>query len=347
MINKDEREYHRKIQVTGGSTYIVSLPKNWVKEHYLSAGNLIKLSELSDGRLLLSPTEERGKKIKTTEIIVGNETCTPYAVLRKIISNYLVGYDIIIIKSIKGMLDSKCRNVIKELVRKILFGAEFMDEAAEFIKIQILTPYVNLPIKDIIKRMADLSINMHYDVIKALEYGDPNLLNEIIDRDDDIDRLYFLSIRQLIAALYSHTLSYEIGLESLHECLEYRLVVRHLERVSDHATIIAQMLINVLDEINSDDIKILKSMNEVVRKALSTAIEALIYKDNMKAEEAIRMRKNVRKLEEKALKKISMYRKPHVIAGLRMAIESYRRVSEYSAGIAEIAINISVKKPSE
>ncbi len=340
-----DNEYHRKIQLTGGSTYIVSLPKNWVEKHNLTSGSLIKLSELSDGRLIISTTEEEEKKINTTEIIIENDICTPYTILRKIISRYLVGYDIIIIRSRKGMINPKYRNSIKELVRRILFGAEFMDEAAEFIKIQILTPYVKLPIKDIIKRMADLSINMHYDIIKALEYEDPNLLNEIIDRDDDVDRLYFLSIRQLIAALYSYTLPYEIGIESLHECLEYRLVVRHLERVSDHATIIARMLIDVLERISPEDIKILKSMNELVRNALSTAIDALINKDTAKAEEAIRMRKSVRKLEEKALKKISMYKKPHVIAGLRMAIESYRRVSEYSAGIAEIAINISVKRP--
>lgn len=345
MIGDMDIEYHRKIQVTGGSTYIVSLPKKWVKKHRLSVGNTVKLIELSDGRLILSLAEKKEKKPMTSIIIVSDYSCTPHTILRKIISNYLVGYDIIIIKSEEGILRPDCKNVIKESVRRILFGAEFMDEAAEFIKIQVLTPYINLPIKDIIKRMSDLAINMHYDVIKALEYDDPHLLNEIIDRDDDIDRLYFLSIRQLIAALYSNTLSCEIGIGSLHECLEYRLVVRHLERVADHATIIARMLIDVLKNINSGEIKILKSMNEMVRKALSTAIDALINKDTMMAEDAIKMRGKVRVLEEKALKKISMYRKPHVIAGLRMAIESYRRVSEYSAGIAEIAINISVKKP--
>jgi len=347
MIDKVEKEHLRKIQVTGGSTYIISLPKSWVVQNDLIEKRLVRITELKNGMLLISPVEESERRPKVARITIGEGECDPYPILRRVISHYAVGYDIIIIEASDGILDPNCRDVIKDFVRRTLFGAEFMDEAAEFIKIQILTPYVNLPIKNIIKRMADLSINMHFDVIKALEYKDERLLNEIIKRDDDVDRLYFLSIRQLTSAIYSPPVSNDIGINDLHECLEYRLVVRHLERVADHATIISRMLLEVLKEINHDDIKILRSMNEVVRRSLSIAITSLLEKDSEIAERAISTRDRIRRLEDIAVKKLSMYRRARMVAALRMAVESYRRVSEYSAGIAEIAINLSVNRPSE
>ncbi len=347
MMERGNKEHLRKIQITGGSTFIISLPKTWVIDKGLVDKRLIRITELKNGMLLISPVEEVERKPKIAKISIATGECEPYPILRRVISHYIVGYDIIIIESVNGMLDPKCRDVIKDFVRRVLFGAEFMDEAAEFIKIQILTPYVNLPIKNIVKRMADLSTNMHYDVLKALEYKDEGLLNEIIKRDDDVDRLYFLSIRQLTSAIYSPSVSNEIGIGDVHECLEYRLVVRHLERVADHATIISRMLLDVLREINQDDIKILRSMNEVVRRSLSIAIESLLEKNSEKAERAISMRERIRRLEGIAVKKLSMYRRAKMVAALRMAVESYRRVSEYSAGIAEIAINISVNRPTE
>ena len=41
----------RKVQITGGTTLIVSLPKTWVNKVNLSAGDEVTLKPLSDGSL--------------------------------------------------------------------------------------------------------------------------------------------------------------------------------------------------------------------------------------------------------------------------------------------------------
>lgn len=281
------------------------------------------------------------QKDKEATIEVGSE-CKPQKILRMIISHYIAGYDTIVVKSMDSVLDTECRNYIKKYVRRLLFGAEFMDEAAEFIKIQVLTPYVTLPTKNIIKRMSDLAINMHKDIIKAIKYRNTMLLKDVIERDDDVDRLYFLSIRQLTSGLYSPKVSSQIGIDNLHECLEYRLVVRHLERIADHATIIANMIRRVIDEIEDEYIEILEKMSKVASSELKMAIEALLEKNQEQAESAIKMRKTLREMENKAIDMISDLYSGRLVAAMRMAIESYRRVAEYSAGIAETAINLTV-----
>ena len=52
-IESSDRSEIRKLQVTGGSTYIVSLPRKWVTEHGLSAKDRIKIEWRPSGSLRL------------------------------------------------------------------------------------------------------------------------------------------------------------------------------------------------------------------------------------------------------------------------------------------------------
>ena len=53
----------RKLQLTGGSTMIVSLPKTWVKGNRLDKGDVVSIEELASGDLRISPMQ--GKDAKT------------------------------------------------------------------------------------------------------------------------------------------------------------------------------------------------------------------------------------------------------------------------------------------
>ena len=57
----------RKVQVTGGSTFIISLPKTWVEQMGLERGSLVKISQKDDLTLCLSPqgvdTNDSQKKL--------------------------------------------------------------------------------------------------------------------------------------------------------------------------------------------------------------------------------------------------------------------------------------------
>ena len=47
----------RKIQFTGGSTYIISLPKNWIAQNQLKKGSFIRLHEEEGGSLTIVPPD--------------------------------------------------------------------------------------------------------------------------------------------------------------------------------------------------------------------------------------------------------------------------------------------------
>jgi len=65
----------RKLQITGGSTVIVSLPKNWVEQHNLAKGDVVNLHEMQSGDLKISPISQNSLKstVSIDSTMVGSE----------------------------------------------------------------------------------------------------------------------------------------------------------------------------------------------------------------------------------------------------------------------------------
>ena len=48
-MSQESKVEFRKLQVTGGSTYIVSLPKNWIKANNLNPSDIVSVEQLPLG----------------------------------------------------------------------------------------------------------------------------------------------------------------------------------------------------------------------------------------------------------------------------------------------------------
>ena len=53
---------YRKLQVTGGSTMIVSLPRDWVKSNQMKKGDIVYIEELNSGGLHISALQAESSK---------------------------------------------------------------------------------------------------------------------------------------------------------------------------------------------------------------------------------------------------------------------------------------------
>lgn len=331
----------RKIQVTGGSTFIVSLPKQWIEKWKLKPRSIVYLYEKPDGTLIIAPSKINIEEKKPREAIV-KVFDSIATTLRVVISHYISGYDIITVIGKGPYIPLSHRNTIKDIVKKRLAGTEIIDEAAQRITLQVLLRHEDFPITRAVNRMLNIALSMHSDAIAAAYMRSKELLNEVIARDDDVDRLYFLSMRQLTAAVQDMQVLKEIGLSEPRDCLEYRMITRHIERVADHAVIIARSFLEVLEDLTNNVIDKLKAVSEMARESLKLAYEALSKQSLSKAESALLMRDKVLEEEMNVIEKLlSAGLSSHAIAELRLAVESIRRVAEYGAGIAEISMNLA------
>ncbi len=87
-------EEQRKLQVTGGSTFILSLPKDWATRNELKRGSSMMLREEDDGTLTISPTKFEKKEKQDEAFIKVSLNDNPDAVMRTAISAYLNGYNV-------------------------------------------------------------------------------------------------------------------------------------------------------------------------------------------------------------------------------------------------------------
>ena len=126
-----QNEEQRKLQVTGGSTFILSLPKDWAIRNELKRGSSMVVREEDDGSLSIAPSKFVKKEKQDEAFIKASLNDNPDAVMRTAISAYLDGFNILHIRAQgQQVLSSKLRNHLKNFARQYLVGTEIVIAAA-------------------------------------------------------------------------------------------------------------------------------------------------------------------------------------------------------------------------
>ena len=343
MYQKNSGET-RKIQFTGKSTYIVSLPKNWIVQNQLQKGSEIQLIEEENGSLSIIPNYANisQKKPESTTIMVSSQDSSN-KIIRKTVSAYLVGHNLLHIRSKeKSELSSKQRSTLKEFSRKMLVGTEIVTDTKNELILQVLLSYPELSVQSALRRMSIITASMQRDVIMSLKNADKQQAKEVLITDSEVDRFHLYIIRQLKTAIQNPRIIKEIGLNTARDCLGYRLITKSVERTADHASSIAKNILLLKTKLNKDTIDNLEKMSEVAISMFETAIESLFRQDYELAEGIIEKIKDVITVENKAvisLQTIDSEDVPHV----RLIIESIRRIAEYASDIAEVILNLTIE----
>jgi len=343
-LTEQSNEEIRKIQFTGKSTYIVSLPKKWVTSMGLKAGSQIVVSQ-QNGSLILTPkgiAKPQSQLVEATISILNTDD--PETVLRKIISLYLVGYNFIVIRAEGERINTLQRNAVKELVRKKLVGTEIISETLNEIKLQILLSYPELSVENALRRMCLIATSMHEDAIQALKNLDKKLAQEVVQLDDEVDRFSLYIIRQLKAAVQNGKILKDIGLSSPRDCLGYRVIVKFVERIADHATKIAEQTLTLEEKLNEAVFQKIFEVSAFAKTLFEDAIKSLFKKDYMTADQVISKAKTIAFIGDEVLKEIQPRIRQKDLPNIRMIMESIRRTAEYASDIAEIVLNLNVNQ---
>jgi phosphate uptake regulator len=120
-------EEQRKLQVTGGSTFILSLPKEWATKNELKRGSSMIVREEEDGSLSIAPSNFPKKEKQDEAFIKASINDNPDAIMRTAISAYLDGFNILHIRAQgQKVLSSKLRNHLKTFPELYLVGTEIV-----------------------------------------------------------------------------------------------------------------------------------------------------------------------------------------------------------------------------
>ncbi len=327
----------RRLQITGGSTYIVSLPKTWIDELHLKKNSNITLIKNRNNSITLFQ-EEQNKKNNAITTIGKNDSIE--STRRKIIAMYLSGYKTMEIKT-KGIeIPSTHKTAIRDLVRSKLMGTEIVESSSEKMTLQVLTQLAQLPFSVALQRMYTTAKNIHQESIEALNELDLEHAEEIIKIDDEVDRFSLYLLRNLNLALEHVQVLIDSGLEKSSDCLGYRTAVKCVERIADHGVLIAKKIKYLKSPI---DKKILKEIEHISVESLivfENSITALFKRDYQMAENVAANVSKVIEIEKKLMDSLKFNEDTGII---KLILEDIRRTAEYSRDISEIVIDETVQ----
>jgi phosphate uptake regulator len=331
----------RKIYKTGGSTFVVSLPKKWVVNSGIKAGDSVMVTP-QEGSVIIEPgMVEKGPseiEIRVSQIL------SREALERLIIAYYLVGYD-----TIKIHFDEEDTLEYKNGVRNalgLLIGVEVIEDIGEMMTLEILLDQRRMPTNQVLKRMFMIEKSMLTDFIKSVRELNTDLAMDVQGREREIDRLYFLVVRQLKSAVRYHQVAEWLDIDYQRDALGYRIAVKSFERIADHMEKLAMSFIRLVETSKSKDFSEAADFAEDVLDIFDKATTAFFKRDSKAEEDVFR---GIKKIEKTHLQLTNaLFKKKAGIeeSFLRKNIlDSLARVGGYSTDIAEIAVNMSVRVP--
>ncbi|HEC76287.1 MAG TPA: phosphate uptake regulator PhoU [Thermoplasmatales archaeon] len=325
----------RKVQVTGGSSYVISLPKTWVKTLNIKKNDPLGLIIQPNGTLLITKKvdEEQGERI----IEINADTVdTPTYLFRCLIGAYIAGYTIIKIKS-RGVMSPFVRKVTRKFTQATI-GQEVVEETDNSITIKDLLNPVEMPFDKSIRRMHLIVKNMHKDAVRILKNRDKTLAEDILSRDNDVDRLHWLIARQHNMVSINVNLARKMGITT-EKAANYFLISRIIERVGDHAVRIAKNTLNFIDEkVDKKIIDTIESASNLALEIFDKSIESFAERDINSANKNIDSLTKLVSLCEK-INTLTLQQKSAVAISIGYIAESIRRTGEYATDISECVIN--------
>ena len=339
-----ERDQVRKIQFTGKSSYIVSLPKEWIKDHGIKQGDQVNVVRQGSSVLEIKPVSYGRRTTQDSATLIITSKDDKHTITRKLISLYFLHYKTINVKPKNGRIDPNQRIAIRNTVKKILMGAEITADSTNEITIQVLINLVELSIDGAFKRMLHLSKSMQNDALLALRENNKELAQEVLNSDDDVDRFSFYIVRQLTIAIENSHMLEEMGFANARDCMGYRIVVKNIERLADHAVSLSQDILDFENPIPEKIIGKIKEMSNFSLSVIDDTCLALFKNDYFGAEKAIAESHDISKYEKKIIDLLKTVKNEETAFRVRRIVENIRRISEYASDIGEVVLNMNVEK---
>ena len=310
MVEKDQV---RKIQFTGKSSYIVSLPKEWIKDQGIKQGDQVSVVRQGSSVIEIKPINFGRRATQDAATLVITSKDDKHTITRKLIALYFLHYKTINVKPKNGRIDPNQRIAIRNTVKKILMGAEITADSTNEITIQVLINLVELSIDGAFKRMLHLSKSMQNDALLALRENNKELAQEVLNSDDDVDRFSFYIVNQFFKELTKYLFCFP----------------------------------DILDFENPMPEKIIVKIKEMSDFSLSVIDDtclALFKNDYASAEKAIAESYNISKYEKRVIDLLKTVKNEETAFRVRRIVENIRRISEYASDIGEVVLNMNVEK---
>jgi len=328
----------RRVQMTGGSSFIITLPKEWVKSLHIQKNDPVGLLQQSNGTILITPKITREGVHRSKNFSVTSET-NQNKLFRRLIAAYIEGYNSIHITS-KTRVTPQLRAMVRTFTQ-IVIGQEVVEETDKTIVLKDLLNPAEMPFQRTLKRMHIIVKGMYQDAMQALIDHDQKIADDVIARDSEIDRLHWLIARQHKMILRNVNFAEKMGTNISTSNTSF-LISRIIERIGDHVVTIASNIANLNSQsFDPSFINALQEASKLSLESFNRSVGAFFRKELNAANDNIESIVDVRKTcEELNIFNLSLDAVTAISLGY--IVESIRRIGEYAEDISENVINFLI-----
>jgi len=332
----------RKIQLTGGSTYIVSLPKKWITEHGLEARDQVRIEWRPSGTLRV--IADASTIVRNREVNIDCKEVPDHMIFDYLVAAYLSGANRITINSSKEFTRNQSK-IFRNFVKSTR-GLEITnDQGSKLEMISLLNP-AEIPLYSSINRMYLLISRQVRDFSDVLIDGDLEILEDSAERENEVDALRLLLERQVGQILESASIEDSLG-TSRWEAAELCKLVRTLERMGDHSFALCDLASSykIPSTINmtSLPISVIPIWQMSIKLLVSNLRKRKISEIHSAKSQLISAQQDLLLYEEE-LRSSDIEIQDALF--LDRVSESLRRICAYSINMAEILMNIQTHRDS-
>ncbi len=265
-----------------GSSIHVSLPKDWIEANQLAKSDQVELNVGSDSLSITVSKENRPSK----ELVISYPLLKEENIVADITGAYLLGYDLIRIKG-KSAISAPDREKIRGSMRRLV-GMEIVEEDSTNVNVQFLLDSTTLNPRKILKRMSSITLGMFRDTLETLVSMDKTTLQTIPNRDDEIDRQYFLLVRLIRSTMIDQRLASALNLQNI-DFLDYRVAANLIETAGDTIVEFANSIQSTT--LNKNNLRKIYDLGKKIENIQEKSISAFIENNRSLAIEAIVLHK--------------------------------------------------------
>lgn len=338
----------RRLQRLGYSTLMVSLPRDWVSQMNLKRGDTVNITTDDQGRLVIHPSLQI---LKTkSRCIINADKVDENLLSRLIIGAYIVGHEIIEIRTRRAEFTSQQFEIIRKTMNELI-GVGIIGQEVNKVVIQSFLDPSKFPIDGLISRLHLIVDSMRDLAVKALMEEKGEYAKQVIEMDVEADKVYFLSTRQLLQAVKDKALAEKVGLENARNIVGDRVVIKALEEVGDYAQVIAKSAMKIieLEYYNEEMNRSISELNDMSKKIGSLAMKSFFRHDVQAANEAIMEYGRLAEAEDKfdAQMDKKLVSTMAIATRLKSITVSIRQTGRYYTIASESMINRSVEESTD
>lgn len=325
----------RKAQLTGGSTFTVSLPKEWASEIELASGDTLRLYP-RERTLIIEPVADDDYWVTEVDIDHFSET----QVRRTIQALYTTGFNRLTLSASTDLRQK--RRVISATAREFI-GLETLGSTESQVTLQSLLDSATVSVEQSTVQIQQVALSMHEDAVTTLIEQNGDLGEQVIEQDNQVDRVYAMISRHFQRSLVSLQETEELELDQS-DLYDYQTTARQLERVADHAEKIANLATRFENPLPDDFVEEIETTAEASRRIVEQAASTIIGDADIEtAHSALDNRDELTAELEDLERELHQRDIPesHLIA---LTLDSLTRTAEYGGNIAETALQTAARE---